>query len=406
MKIESKTLKYNTIMLYILQISKYVFPLITFPYLTRVLQPENFGIITFVNSVMVYFQLLIDYGFLQSATKECSLYRSDKDKLSQVLVSTVQVRSFLAILGLIIILLMISFSDTFKGRETYILLAYIPIVLGVLNFDYLFRGLEIMNIITYRTIVGRVIYTLLLFIFIQKSDHYLLIPIIASVGEIFILIWTWFYISKNIGISLKFISSFKGTINAFKESSMFFLSRIATTAYSSTNIVILGFLYDNSSIAQFGVANTLIINIRSLFSPIADSLYPYMIRNKDFTLVKKILFVLMPIILVGTVILFFLAEPIVLLMAGENYLDAVVIFRALLPIVLITLPVYLLGFPVLGAMNRMRDANLSVIFASVYHLMGLSVLFYYGNINFINVAFLTFSTELIVLIYRLICIRR
>ena len=69
------TLASNTIMLYIMQISGYIFPLFTFPYLARTLSPEYYGMMTFVTSTMVYFQMLIDFGFILSATKECSIHR-------------------------------------------------------------------------------------------------------------------------------------------------------------------------------------------------------------------------------------------------------------------------------------------------------------------------------------------
>lgn len=403
MKKEIKTVYNNTIMLYILQISKFIFPLLTFPYLTRVLQPEFYGIITFVNGVMVYFQMLIDFGFLQSATKDCSIFRNDKSKLSQIVASNFQAKIILGLIGLVIILLFVNYSKAFHGKEIYTVLAYVTVMLGIFNIDYLFRGLEMMNIITYRTIAGRMIYTVLIFVFIHKPEQYILIPIISSFGEIFILIWTWNYIKKSIGLEMKIVSLTE-TVSAFKESTIFFLSRIASTAYSSTNIVVLGIIYNNTLLAQFGVANALIGNVRSLFGPIADSLYPYMIINKDYKFIKKTLLVLMPVILLGTLGLFILADPIIRIMAGRDYLEAVPVFRAFLPVVLITLPVYLLGFPVLGALNRMKDANLSVIFAALYHITGLVGLYYSGNCTFISVALLTCSTELFVLVYRAICV--
>jgi len=402
---ETKTVYNNTIMLYILQISKYIFPLLTFPYLTRVLQPENYGNITFANAVMVYFYLFIDFGFLQSATRECSLFRNDKEKLAQIAASTVQAKMILGLIGTPIIFSLVLFSEAFNGRETYIVLAYVSVLVGIFNLDYLFRGLEIMKVITYRTIMGRTIYTIMIFLFIHKPQHYLLLPVISAFGEIIIIVWTWLYIKRSIGLKIKIVSLVQ-TLSAFKTSAIFFLSRIASTAYSATNIVILGLIYDNWLLAQFGVADALIVNLRSLFGPIADSLYPYMVLNRNYKLVKKILLILMPVIVTGTVGLFFLAEPIISIVAGRNYVGATPIFRAFLPIVIITLPVYLLGFPVLGAMDRMKDANLSVIFAAFYHTIGLGILYYSGNCTFISVALLTCSTELVVLLFRAICVQK
>lgn len=391
----------NTIALYILQISKYVFPLLTFPYLTRILQPMNYGIMTFANSIMAYYQLLIDFGFLQSATRDCSLFREDKKKLAQIVAASVQAKSVLGLIGIVTLISIVSFCNVFRDRELYTLLSYIPVLTGVFSIDFLFRGLEIMEIITYRTIVGRVIYTISIFLFIHKPEQYLLIPIISAFGEIIILIWAWYYAKQVIGLKISFVSIGE-TLSALKDSAMFFLSRIASTIYTSTNTVLLGAIYGNAELAQFGVANALIVNIRSIFSPIADSLYPYMVKNKNYKLIKGILWVLMPIILLGTISLFILADSIIFLLSGHNYKDAIPIFRAFLPLIFITLPIYLLGFPVLGAMDKLKEANFSVVYAAIFHISGLIILFQIDRINFISVAFLSCVSEAVMLLLRII----
>ena len=84
LKKEMKILVSNTIMLYIMQVSGYIFPLLTFPYLTRVLGPEYYAVTTFISATMTYFQLVVDFGFLLSATRDCSFYRDDKQKLQEI----------------------------------------------------------------------------------------------------------------------------------------------------------------------------------------------------------------------------------------------------------------------------------------------------------------------------------
>ena len=91
-KKELKTLFSNTLMLYIMQISAYVFPLITFPWLTRALGPEKYGVMNVANAIIVYFQLFVDFGFLLSATRECSIHRDDKSKLQNIVSSVVQAK--------------------------------------------------------------------------------------------------------------------------------------------------------------------------------------------------------------------------------------------------------------------------------------------------------------------------
>jgi PST family polysaccharide transporter len=257
-----------------------------------------------------------------------------------------------------------------------------------------------MSIITYRTIIAKAIYTMLIFVIVKTPDEYLYIPIITSVGNLFVVIWTWLVITKNLQIKYRIVS-FSNTIQAMKESSVFFLSRIASTAYGASNAFILGFICSSAALANFGAANTLISSARVMFSPIADSLYPYMVNKKNYKLVKMLLFILSPLILIGTIVLFIFAEPIVVLICGSEFSEAVPIFRAMLPIIPITLPLYLLGFPVLGAMGKMKEANMSVVYAAIFHMVGLGVLFAIGSLNFISVAILTCGSEAIVLTLRI-----
>ena len=101
--------------------------------------------------------------------------------------------------------------------------------------------------------------------------------------------------------------------------------------------------------------------------------------------------------MVGCLVLFFLAKPIIRIICGEGYSEAVPVLRAMLPLVVISLPTYLLGYPVLGALGKVKVANTSVMIGSVFHAVGLVVLYFFMNrLNFITISLLTVCTEMIV----------
>ncbi|MFR6247084.1 MAG: oligosaccharide flippase family protein [Romboutsia timonensis] len=389
----------NTFMLYILQISGYIFPLLTFPYLTRVLGTNNYGITVLANAIMIYFQMFVDFGFLISATKECSINRDDKEKLGRIVGSIIQGKIILASIAFIVLIALILNNESFKDKSLFIVLSYIPIIISIFITDYLFRGLEIMSAITYRTIISKTIYMILIFTLIKKPSDYILIPIIASISNIFIAVWSWYYILKKVKIIPR-IASLKEVYYAIKDSSLFFVSRIASTIYSASNTIILGNVYNNVELGLYGAANTLISSARSLMSPIADSIYPYMVKNKNYKLVKNILLILTPIIFIGTGILYIFSDLVLLIISGEEFIKAVPLFRAMLPLIIITLPTYLLGYPILGSMGKMKEANLSVVYGSIFHILGIIVLYFTSNINMIYIINLTCITETIILIIR------
>ena len=141
-------------------------------------------------------------------------------------------------------------------------------------------------------------------------------------------------------------------------------------------------------------------------SPISDSIYPYMIKQKNFRLVKKIILILEPLILVCCAVLWIIAEPIVRFVCGQGYENAVPMLRAMIPIIAITLPAYLFGYPVLGALNQTKWANWSVVISALFHIIGLILLFAFEKIGFIQIIVLTCITQFLELGIRICVIFR
>ncbi|WP_040195666.1 oligosaccharide flippase family protein [Candidatus Soleaferrea massiliensis] len=400
-KKEMKTLVSNTVMLYIMQVSGYIFPLLTFPYLTRVLGPEYFGVTTFVSATITYFQLVVDFGFLLSATRDCSLHRDNKQKLQEILSSVVKAKTFIATIAFAGIFILIIFVPQYQEHGLYLALSYLAVFASAFIPDYMFRGIERMSVITYRSVASKALYTVLIFIFVRQDTDYVLIPIFMFAANVFVVIWSFIYLYKKLDI--RWIKTpVSSVVAAIKDSAVFFVSRIATTIYNATNVVALGFFFPSAALASFTSANDLITKGRGMFSPIADSIYPYMVKQKNFKLIKKVLIFSFPIILAGTVFLYIFTPEAIRIVCGEGYEGAIPIFRILLFMVPITLPIYLLGFPTLGALNMMKEANLTIVYAAVYHVIGLLILFAVGKFEFIPVAILTVTSEFVVLISRAI----
>jgi PST family polysaccharide transporter len=400
-----KRLLSNTIFLYIMQISGYVFPFLTFPYLTRVLGPDKYGVVVFSNAVMVYFQILIDFGFITSATNSCSIHRDNKQKLAHITTGIIQAKLLLTFLGAVILLLCCFYVPNFRDKKVFFWLSYTGIALTVFLPDYLFRGIEQMSVITYRVLFSKLVYTGLIFSLIHNDRDYLKIPVAVIAGNVIAVLLTWHKIIRE--LRMKFVPvSLKETLHYLHESSMFFFARIAVSMYQSLNIVILGFRFSSGDIAQYGAATTLISSGRGLLSPISDSIYPYMVTQKNYRLVKRIILTLEPVICLGCAGLFLFAKPFVVLLCGEQYAGSAPVFQAMLPLVVISLPIYLFGYPVFGALRKIHIANISVIIGSLVHISGLLLLSYIGYLNFISAALLTFCTEFTVFIVRCGCILR
>ena len=396
----------NTIMLYILTFSSYFFNFITVPYQTRVLGPEVFGKIGFALAFATYFKLVFDFGFILSGTEEVSKNRDDNNKVSKILIEINIVKSFLILFGVIVLLCLIAFIPLFRSDILLYILYFLYVAIEAFQPDFLYRGMENMKVITIRNVLVKLAFCILLGIFLKDASQYYLIPIFNILGSALSLVLIYFDVYVRMG--LKFVKvGFKDIVESFNQSKIFFLSRIASTVYGATNTFILGLIYPvGPTLGYYTSSEKILIAGRGAMSPISDSIYPYMVKNKDFKLIKKILLYLMPIITLGCIIVFIFAKPICLLVFGEEYLNSYIVLRFMIPIIWITLPTYLFGFPTMTPLGLKKEANLSVIIGSIYHLVILSTLFVFKILNLYSVCILTITTEFMVFSIRLIYIFR
>ena len=396
----------NTVMLYLLQFSTYILSFIAVPYETRVLGTEAYGVLGATTAVMVYFQLVIDFGFLLSATEEVSAKRNDTAALRKILTKVTVCKLGLALLSGAVLLLLCRCVGAWRGRTVLFFLFYVSSVFTSLMPDYLYRGMEKMSAITIRTVAIRAFFTVAIYIFLKKPEDLYVVPLLNLIGNGVAMLVAYADLAKRFHITFTKISV-RDAFSALRRSSTFFYSRIATTAYTAMNTVILDLISAGGGITgYYTAADKLITTGRSALSPISDSLYPYMARHRDFRLIKKVLLIAMPVIVLFCTGCFIWAEELCSFLLGAEYAPAGKVLRAMLPVGVVTLPSYILGFPTLTAMGLSKYANYSVIFGSIAHIINLLVLYLSGHMNMVTLAILLSVAETIILLFRIAVIWR
>ncbi|WP_283109408.1 oligosaccharide flippase family protein [Thomasclavelia spiroformis] len=394
----------NTVYLYLLTFSTQLLNLITIPYQTRILGPTIYGEIGFAVSLMAYVQLILDFGFILSATEYVAKNRSNKNKISEVF-TVVTIYKIICGFALMFVVGWLFFViKSLRGSFFVVMYYLIAYWINSLLPDYVYRGLESMKTITIRTLLVKIFFTIMTFIFLKKPSDYLVLPMFLIIGNLVSVLYSWYDIYKEYSVTFtKF--TFYNFKNIIISSFPFFCSRIASTVYQATNMIILKYKYINSSIiGYYSSADKLVSLSKSFSSPIADSLYPYMIKNKDFKLIKKILILVMPIIIIAGFITFIYTEQICIFLFGIEFKNAANILRCLLPIMIIILPTYILCFPVLNPLNLSKYANYSNIFGAVIQLGILLVLLLTKNLNVYSLCIASSITEIAVFLYRLIIV--
>lgn len=394
----------NTIMLYIMQFSTYLLSFIVVPYETRVLGETYYGKLGVATAIMVYFQLVIDFGFILSATEEVSRHRENKTRISEILTSVTISKLFLTAGSVVVLAVLCQVFEPWQADRKFYMLFLIATAVNSLMPDYLYRGLEQMEAITVRTVAIKAFFTVMIVVLLKKPEQYCLIPILNIIGYSVALLCVYWHLYRRMHIT--FVKCTPGEVWAsFRRSSTFFYSRIATSIYTASNTVILSLIPAGAgTVGYYSLADKLVTTAKSGLSPISDSMYPYMTKNKDFKLVWRILKIVMPVIIGGCGIVCVFARPLCEIVFGAGYGDAAPVLRAMLPVVIVILPSYILGFPTLSAMGLSKYANYSVVFGSALHVVNLLVLYFTGHMNMVTLGAMVSVAEIAILLFRIVVI--
>ena len=132
----------NVLLLYLVQFSSYVMPVITLPYLSRVLSPEKFGLIAYAQAFMWYFITLTDYGFNLSATRQIAVHQEDTEEVSRIFSTVMVCKVLLTLLGLTILMTTVLAIPKLRPDWLLFLLAFLSVVGNCLFPLWLFQGLQ------------------------------------------------------------------------------------------------------------------------------------------------------------------------------------------------------------------------------------------------------------------------
>lgn len=281
----------NTIMLYILRFSTIFLSFITQGYQSRVLGMELLGTLGAAQYTTNFFQIFIDFGFILSATAEVSRQRDDKKALSRVLTSVVLAKTaFIAISFAVLFLFVAPGLKDDKEVLTYVLFL-VGTALNSFLPDFMYRGLEQMTTITVRAVSIRAFATAMIFLFIHAPGDYYLVPLFTALGNAGALVFVYWHLFCKIKVG--FCRVTLGQVwREIRYSFQFFVSQAVTSVYSNTNGIILKATLGGVAAGLYTNADKVISAAKNAMGPIADSLYPHMVKHKSFHLIKKALLML------------------------------------------------------------------------------------------------------------------
>ncbi len=388
---EKKTAK-NTVMLYIMAFAKLILPLLTLPYLTRVLSEESYGLVTYVKACMTYMQLIIDFGFILSSVKDIVNANDNKDEIGYIVGHTYVAKTMLVGFAFVAMSVMCITIPILRGNILFSMLYFISIALTAYIADFLFRGMEKMHIITIIFLITKSISTAATFVFVHGDTDLLIVPILEIVANL-ITVFLGFLFGKSFGIRIR-VRNIRACFAMLKDSFNYFMSSMATTVFSALNTILIGIVItDLNQVAYWGVCTQIISAIQGLYAPITNGVYPHMIRQKSLKFIHKIMLLIMPIVTLGCAVCFIFSDFALSVVGGYNYAVASPIFRCLVPVLFFSFPAQLYGWPTLGAVGLVKQTTISTIISACLQIAGLVILIVTNSMTLYSIAILKCLVE-------------
>lgn len=388
----------NFFFLTLLQSANFLLPLLTLPYLVRVLGANLFGLVMFAQTFALFFNVLVDFGFNLSATREVSIHRKDNTKLSEIFSSVMFIKFLLIILSVFLITLIVAFVPRFQMDWKIYYLSF-GVVIGQALFPvWYFQGIEKMKIITYINILAKTIFTLLIFLVIKEDSDYLLVPIINAAG---------FIIAGIIGLSiaLKNITILKPkkveSLKLFRESSKLFISNLSVTLYTLTNTLILGLFTNNTMVGIYASMEKLVLALKNLYTPFFQAIFPWISSKNKHEIITSVKKLILPLFIMGfmaTLIIFLAAKPILnLIYNNELISDYSSIFKILGLIAIFSALNMLFNTIMLSALKMYQERMKIMLVSGITNvILAITLVYYFGIYGIaISVAF----TEFLLLIF-------
>jgi PST family polysaccharide transporter len=329
-----KRLISNYLSLSSIQVVNYILPLITVPYLVRVLGPEKYGLIAFAQAFIGYFVLLTDYGFNLSATREISINRDNKERVSAIFSSVLLIKAVFMLINFLVLCLFVFSINKFRTEWLLYLLTFGIILGGVLFPGWLFQGMERMRHIAVLNILAKTIFTISIFVFVRSRSDYIYIPLINSCGYVVVGIISLWLIIKKFGVKIR-IPSFIDIKRQLKEGWHIFISTIAISFYTISNTFILGLFTNNTIVGYYSAGEKIVKAVVGLIGPLSQTIYPYISKMASESKENALAFIRKLVRLVGiptffiSLTLLIFAPELSNIILGRQFNESIIVIRIL-----------------------------------------------------------------------------
>lgn len=330
---KQKSIKVNTIYNAIKTCSAILFPLITFPYVSRVLMVENLGRINFASSIISYVSLLASLGVSTYAIRECSRIREDKNKLSETASQIFTINICSTIIAYLLLIITLAVARPLDNYRQLILIQSLSLIFTIIGADWVNNVAEDFKYITIRTLGVNILSIVLMFAFVKQSDDYIVYTVITMVAGAGANILNAFYRRRYCKIRIVRNLNIKRHL---KPIILLFSLQLVQIIYVNSDMTIIGLVRSDTEVGYYSAAVRIYNLIQTLMNSVVLVVLPQLSQayaKNDFDKVNNLLKYALNFIiglglpcLVGVNVV---ANEVISLLAGSAYLACVPALRIL-----------------------------------------------------------------------------
>ena len=328
-----RSLKVNALLNFVKQLMTIVFPLVSFPYVSRVLGSSEFGKYNIASSLVSYFSLLALFGITNYAVREGARIRDNQEEISRFASQMFSINLITTTISYVILFLIVSLSQKFQPYSTLILIQSLCLMMNLIGQDWLNTVFEDFLYITLRYIVLQVFALGAIFAFV-RTEHdtaiYCLIMVLASYGGNIINL---FHLRKYVDVRFTWNVPFRKVALPLL---ILFINSLAVIIYVNSDITILGLFKDDSVVGVYSFASKLYNIIKQLINATILVFVPrltvYYIsdHNRYGKLISIIINLLVLLVIPMTVALSILSPKIIWVAGGNQYISGSTSFSILI----------------------------------------------------------------------------
>lgn len=334
------SLRKNAFLNIVYKLSSILFPLITYPYVSRILLADNLGRVSFFTSLTNYMLMIGSLGISTYGIRIVAKTRNNKRELSVVVKELLIINLVVTFIASLFLIASIIFVEKFQKNLLLMFISLCQILIAPLGMEWLYGGLEQYEYIAKRSITMKIISLIFIFLFVHEKEDYIIYAAILMLGYIGNYICNFVYSKKFIDYSIKQKWKLKRHLKAVL---ILFASILAINIYTNVDTLMLGFIKGDRAVGLYDVACKGKLVLLSLINAISTVLFPrlsYYLAEKDIVsynkVLKKSISVIMGIAIPLSIFFVIEAKDVVIFLGGNAYEDATLCMQILMPILIIS----------------------------------------------------------------------